>query len=97
MSACTGCRHFPRYQFMEQSLRTGLQPELANKLVTPVQQTFAGLGPMLAGALLLIERRQQKEQLSWLLLARGEHEGSSHLDGVCGRGRGPNLACSPWS
>lgn len=37
------CRHFPRYQFMEESLRTGLQPELANKLVTPVLQTFAGV------------------------------------------------------
>lgn len=35
-------RTFPQHNFLEQSLRTGVQPELARQLVVPVLQTFAG-------------------------------------------------------
>jgi hypothetical protein len=34
----------PQYQFLEDSLRTGQQPELARQLVVPVLDPFAGTG-----------------------------------------------------
>lgn len=37
------CRTFPQLLFMEQSLRTGVQPEAARSIVAPVMDTFAGV------------------------------------------------------
>jgi hypothetical protein len=36
------CRTFPQLLFMEQSLRTGVQPETTRSIVAPVIDTFAG-------------------------------------------------------
>lgn len=35
-------RTFPQYNFLEHSLRTGVQPDIARQLVVPVLQAFAG-------------------------------------------------------
>lgn len=35
-------RTFPQFQFLEHSLRTGCQPELARQLVSPILDMFAG-------------------------------------------------------